>query len=83
MAFSPTDPTSAHSLWLQLRNAKRKRRHRWRSDWTPLWVSLLLFGVVLILYTIMPSTDAVARAEQAPHEDAVSQERPRQGALGP
>ena len=80
MAFSPTDPASAHSLWLQLRNTKRKRRPRWRSDWTPLWVSLLLFSVVAIFYVMMPSHDGVEQAEQAARQEAVLQGRPMQGA---
>jgi len=82
MAFSPIDPASAHSLWLQLRNIKRKRRSRWRSDWTPLWVPLLLLSVLLIYYALMPSNDAVERAEQAAQETGLH-ERPMRGALGP
>jgi hypothetical protein len=73
MAFSPTDPASAHSLWLQLRHSKRKCRSRWRSDWTPLWVPLLLLSVLLILYAILPSNDAAEHAQQAAHEEGVLQ----------
>jgi NADH:ubiquinone oxidoreductase subunit 6 (subunit J) len=62
MAFSPTDPASAHSLWLQLRTTKRTRRRRWRSDWTPLFVVLLFFSLLLIFYAIMPSNDAPEQA---------------------
>ena len=65
MAFSPTDPVSAHSLWLQLRTTKRTRRRRWRSDWTPLLVSLLLFSLLLIFYTTIPSDDASEQANQS------------------
>jgi hypothetical protein len=63
MAFSPTDQAS-RSLWMQLRNTKGKHRPRWRSDWTPLWVSVLFFSVLLICYAIMPSNDGVNHAEQ-------------------
>lgn len=67
MAFSPTDPASAHSLWLQLRNTKRERRLGWRSDWTLLWVFLLLMALVLVFYAMLPSDDAAAQIEQIAH----------------
>jgi hypothetical protein len=77
MAFSPTDPVSAHSLWLQLRSTKPKkhRRPRWRRDWAPLWVPFLLLVMLVILYAVMPSNDAVTSA------DGVLQEHPMLGAL--
>ena len=75
MAFSPTDPASAHSLWLQLRTTKRKRRHRWRSDWTPLWVVLLLFSLLLIFYATMPSNDAPEQAKEASQQETGLQGR--------
>lgn len=77
MAFSPTDPVSAHSLWLQLRSTKPKkhRRPRWRRDWAPLWVPFLLLVMLVILYAVMPSNDAVTSA------DDVLQEHPMLGAL--
>lgn len=83
MAFSPTDPASehpAHSLWLQLRHTNRTRP-RWRSDWTPLWISLLLFSVLAIFYVMMPSNEAVEQAAQAAQQETVIQGRPVQGAL--
>ena len=83
MAFSPTDPASAHSLWLQLRTSKRTRRRRWRSDWTPLWVSLLLFSVLLIFYALMPSNDVAKQADRAAKDDTVLQKGLMRGALGP
>ena len=77
MAFSPTDPVSAHSLWLQLRSTKRKhRRPRWRGDWTPLWVLLLLSSILALSYVIMPSNDSIERAEQAAQKVTVLQESP-------
>ena len=77
MAFSPTDPVSAHSLWLQLRSTKPKkhRRPRWRRDWAPLWVPFLLLVMLVILYAVMPSNDAVTSA------DGVLHEHPMLGAL--
>lgn len=77
MAFSPTDPVSAHSLWLQLRSTKPKkhRRPRWRRDWAPLWVPFLLLVMLAILYAVVPSNDAVTSA------DDVLQGPPMLGAL--
>ena len=83
MAFSHTDPASARSLWLQLRSTKRKRHSQWRSDWTPVWVSLLLFSVLLIFYAIIPFNDAAEQAEHTSHKEAVLQERPSVGTLSP
>jgi hypothetical protein len=80
MAFSPTDPVSAHSLWLQLRSTKRKTtRPRWRSNWTPLWVPLLLLSVLATLYMMMPT--AFEQSEQTSPKGTVLQERPMVGAL--
>jgi hypothetical protein len=81
MAFSATDPASAHSLWSQLRNTKRKRRASWRSDWTPLWALLLLFSSLAVFYVMMPSHDAVKSAEPAAEQETVLKERPMQDAL--
>ena len=75
MAFSPTDPASAHSLWQQLRTTKGTRRRRWRSDWTPLLVFLLLFSLLLIFYATMPSNDAPKQANQASQQETGLQGR--------
>lgn len=84
MAFSPTDPVSAHSLWLQLRSTKRKHhRPRWRSDRMPIWVPLLVLGILAFFYVIMSSNDAIERAEQAAQKETVVYESPVLGALGP
>jgi hypothetical protein len=69
MAFSPTDPASAHSLWLQLRSTQRKRRPQWRSDWAPLWFSLLFLSVLLIVYALMPFNDAAEQATHMPNQE--------------
>ena len=82
MAFSPTDPVFAHSLWLQLLSSKPKhRRPRWRSDWTPLWVPVLLFTILALVYGVMPSNDAIEKTEQAAQKERVLQESPLFGAL--
>lgn len=65
MAFTPTDPASAHSLWLQLRTTKRKRRCRWRSDWTPLLGFLLLFSLLLLFYAVLSSHEVPEQPNQA------------------
>ena len=77
MAFSPTDPVSAHSLGLQLRSTKPKKhcRPRWRRDWAPLWGPFLLLVMLAILYAVVPSNDAVTSA------DDVLQGPPMLGAL--
>ena len=74
MAFLPSDPVSAHSLWLQLRSSKRKHRSRprWRSDWNSPWVPLLLVSVLLLFFLIMPSNDVVERVEQTGQKDTSS-----------
>ena len=54
MAFSPTDPVSAHSLWLQLRSSRRRhRRHQWRGDWKLVAATLLLLSILVLIYMIM------------------------------
>jgi len=82
MAFSPTDHVSAHSLWLQLLSSKRKhRRPRWRSDWIPVWLPLLLFTILAIGYVMMPSNNAIGKAEHAAQKERALQELPLLGAL--
>jgi hypothetical protein len=86
MAFSPTDPVSAHSLWLQLLSTKRKhRRPRWRNDWMPLWVPVLLFTILALVYVMMPSvmmsSNDATKAEQAAEKETVLQKPPLFGAL--
>ena len=83
MAFSPTETASAYSLWLQLRSTKRKRRPHWRSDWTPVWVSLLLLCILVFVYSMLPLDDAAEQIEQTAHKEALLQERPIQDALAP
>ena len=54
MAFSPTDPVSAHSLWLQLRSSSRRhRRPQWRGDWKLVAATLLLLSILVLFYMIM------------------------------
>ena len=75
MAFSPTDPVLAHSLWLQLRSTQRKpRRSQWRSDWMPLWVVLLLISILAVFAMLLPPVDTFERAERAITAGATDQQ---------
>ena len=83
MAFSPIDPVLAHSLWLQLRSSRsrKSRRHRWRSDWTPLWIPLLLISILAFGYVIMLSIDGGESVEQSAQKETGIKEPPVLGVL--
>jgi hypothetical protein len=74
MAFSPTDPVLAHSLWRQLSysRGRESRRATWRNDWAPLWVPLLL---------LMLPPDSFEDVEQPGQNEALLQEPPVLGGL--
>jgi len=77
MAPSSTDPMLAHSLWLQRRSARRRaRRARWRSDWTPLGMLLLLISFLILILLFMPSNDGVERAKETVHNAIGQQQQP-------
>ena len=83
VAASSTDRMLAHSLWLQRRSAGRRAcRVRWRSDWAPLGMLLVLIGILMLLSVFMPSNEAVEGAKEAAH-NAVNQQQqaPMVGAL--
>ena len=82
MAFSPTDPVLAHSLWLQLRSCNRRSRlGRWRSDWMPLLVPILLLSILAMGYVIMFSNGTGGTVEQSAQREAVLQDQPVVGAI--
>lgn len=82
MASSSTDPQLEHSLWLQRRSTGQKtRRPQWRSDWTPVWMLLLLVSILAFFSMILPLNDAVERAEQAAQNTTIHQQAPVFGAL--
>jgi hypothetical protein len=83
MAFSPTDPATAYSLWLQLRYTKRTGRRRWRSDWMPVLVVLFFFIFLLIFYAISPSNDAAEQAERIDHTSTALTNRQLENGLTP
>ena len=72
MAFSPTDPVLAHSLLLQLRSTPHQSQ--WRSDWTPLWVVLLLISILAVFSMLLPPIDALERAERTVRDGASDQQ---------
>jgi hypothetical protein len=82
MAFLPTDPASAHSLWLQLRSSGRlkSRRHRWR-DWTPLLVLILLTAILAFGYLIILPNNRFESAEQAAQNETVLKDPPVLGVM--
>jgi hypothetical protein len=53
---------------LQRRSAGRRAcRVRWRSDWAPLGMLLVLIGILMLLSVFMPSNEAVERAKEVAH----------------
>jgi hypothetical protein len=79
-----TDPMFARALWLQRRSARlRARPTRWRSDWAPLGMLLLLMGILILFSVLLPNNDAIERAKEAAHSATVGQQQqpPMVGAL--
>lgn len=83
MASALDNPKMAHSLWLQRRSSHRRvRPARWRSDWTPVGLFLLLVGLLLLVSLFLPSDEEVGRVKQAAqHERGGSQPLPMVGVL--
>ncbi len=85
MGPSSTDPVLGHSLWLQRRRSAPLRacRVRWRSDWGPLGMLLLLIGILILFSVFMSSNDAIERAKEAVGSAMVGQQQqpPMVGAL--
>ena len=82
MASSLNDPELAHSLWLQVRSTRRKScRTQWRSDWTPIWILLLLMSILTFFSVIMPSNDAIEKAKEADQIGTEGRQPPVVGAL--
>ena len=70
MASSLQDPQMGHSLWLQRRSSRQAvRRARWRSDWTPIGLVLLLLGLLILLSVLLPTNEAVERVKQAAEDE--------------
>lgn len=84
MAFSPPDPITAHSLWLQLRSTRRRHHPlRWRSDWKGVCVPVLLLIMLAVVYIMMPTPEAVDQPEQADQKETALQQPAVVGALEP
>ena len=70
MASSQQNPQAGHSLWLQRRSGLRPlRRVRWRSDWTPVGLVVLLVALLVALSLFLPKNKAVERDEQTTQDD--------------
>jgi hypothetical protein len=84
MAFSPPDPVTAHSLWLQLRPTRRRQhRPRWSSDWKAVCIPVLLIIMLALVYVMMPTPETVEQSEQAAQTETALQQPPVVGALEP
>lgn len=84
MAFSSSNPVSAHSLWLQLRSTRRSHhRPRWRTEWMPVWVPLLLFIILALTYIMTSSDYAIEETLRAAQKGTVLEESSMAGVLGP
>lgn len=82
MSFSPTDPVSAHSLWLQLRSTRRRhRRPQWRGDTKAVVVSLLLLSILALFYMIMLHNQATENPNYAVQKAPVLHDSPMFGSL--
>jgi hypothetical protein len=82
MASSQQHPQAGHSLWLQRRSGLRPvRRVRWRSDWTPVGLIVLLVALLIALSLFLPGNKAVERVEQAAQADHTIQLPPVVGVL--
>ena len=61
-------PIALQSLypWLHL-TSTRHQTHRtpWRSDWTPIWIVLLLMSILAVFSLLFPPIDSLEQAEQA------------------
>ena len=60
----------------------RHQTHRtqWRSDWTPIWIVLLLMSILAVFSLLFPPIDSFERAEQAT-QNGKSEQLPVVGAL--
>ena len=60
-------PIALQSLypWLHL-TSTRHQTHRtpWRSDWTPIWIVLLLMSILAVFALMFPPIDSFEQAEQ-------------------
>lgn len=70
MASSPQDQQIGHSPWLQRRSdSPVAHRARWRSDWTPVGLVVLLLTLLILLSALLPRNEAVERVTQVAQDD--------------
>lgn len=66
MASLPQDPHGGSSLWLQGRFRRpAARKARWRSDWTPAGLVVLLLALFILLSVFLPRNEAIERVKHA------------------
>jgi len=61
-------PIALQSLypWLHLTSTRHQtHRTRWRSDWTPIWIVLLLMSILAVFSLLFPPIHSLEQAEQA------------------
>ena len=61
-------PIALQSLspWLHLTSTRHQdHRTRWRSNWTPIWIVLLLMSILAVFSLLFPPIDSLERVEQA------------------
>jgi len=52
--------------WLHLTSTRHQPyRTRWRSDWTPIWIVLLLMSILAVFPLLFPTIDSLEQAEHA------------------
>lgn len=76
-------PIALQSLspWLHLTSTRHQaHRTRWRSDWAPIWIVLLLMSILAVFSLLFPPIDLLERAEQAV-QNGKSEQPPVFGAL--
>ena len=66
MASSSKDPHGGHSLWLQRRFRRpAARKARWRSDWAPVGLVVLLLALFILVSVFLPRNEAIERVKHA------------------
>jgi hypothetical protein len=69
------------SPWLHLTSTRHQiHRTRWRGDWAPIWIVLLLMSILAVFSLLFPPIDLFERSEQAA-QNGKSEQQPVFGAL--
>jgi len=63
------------SPWLHLTPTRHQTyRTRWRSDWTPVWITLLLISLLAVFANLFPPIDALQKVEPAVQDGTIGQQ---------